>query len=214
MKIYNLSRSRCGRKIHRSVFQHNANFDLITHFINQKHLTSYKSTDEQSSVGSLACKFNKTLDNLNSSSFEKDDQQTSKKGCDVFEDSLVADRVVEIDRSVAMSDSCSSFSSHSGRLEMLKKDTTKTSSGLPLDKSSGGNFIRDKFFDSARQFEKEQRRRKAAKKYVAGMKPIKIMDRSMQTSSSDGDSATSPMSNQNTSVSVDYVVASAYRPFT
>ncbi|XP_065216209.1 uncharacterized protein LOC135842599 isoform X2 [Planococcus citri] len=208
MKIYNLSRSRCGRKIHRSVFQHNANFDLITHFINQKHLTSYKSLDEQSSTGGLSCRFNKTLDNLNESSCEKDGQQASKKGCDVFEDSLlVADRVAEIDRSVAMSDSCSSFSSHSGRLEMLKKDAMKSSNsnGLPSDKLSGGNFIRDKYFDSARQFEKEQRRRKAAKKYVGGMKPIKIMDRSMQTSSSDGDSAMSPTSNQNTSATTNPV---------
>lgn len=198
MKIYNLSKSRCGRKIHRSIFQNNANFDLITQFINQKHIASFKSDEQQQSVGSLTCKFNKTLDNLNVSSLEKISEldgrtETSKKGCDVFEDSLVADRTAP-DGSVAMSDSCSSFSSHSGRLDMLK-NTSKN--GLPLE-GTGGEFLRDRYFDSAKQYEKEHRRRKTAKKYLAAVKPIKIMDRSVQTSSSDGDSTMSPTSNQMT----------------
>ncbi len=220
MKIYNLSKSQCGRKIHRSIFQNN--LDLISQFISHKHVggNAYSRSDEgsdSSSVGILNnCKFGKSqsenaaqsanlakITELESRN-DEDDHPREKKGCDIFEDSLLADRFND-HRSdlLALSDSCSSFSSHSGRLELIKQvdNLEDKEISLPSEKVRGANFIRNKYFDSAKQYEKEQKKRKLLKKYVANMKPIKIMDRSMQTSSSDADSAVSSTGNQKADVS-------------
>lgn len=193
------------------MFQNNVNFDLISQFISHKHVTNAFMPDDQQSVSGMNCKFNKTLENLNQSiSLEKIQETESKdyaresKGCDVFQDSLVADRnTIDKSDTCAISDSCSSFSSHSGRLELLKKVTNLEGKelSLPSERVRGAEFIRNKYFDSAKGFEKEHKKRKLMKKYAGGAKPIKIMDRSMQTSSSDADSATSPTSNQKNEVS-------------
>lgn len=248
MKIYNLSRSRCGRKIHRSVFQNNVNFDLITQFINQKH-NNYRASEsaagsQSNSVGCLSNnKFSKTYDNLNVSNVEKiseldtlpdDTSAVNRRKVNVFEDSLVADRNLtadEMDRSaaeeeMAMDDSCSSFSSHSGRLDLLKKidnlENKELTLPLPCANDSlrkagvsveaATDFLKKKYFESSRQFERELKKRKAAgKRYVSGIKPIKIMDRSMQTSSSDGDSVLSPTSTQKgDTVSIGFVGVGFY----
>lgn len=212
VKIYNLSKSQCGRKIHRSVFQNN--LDLISQFISHKHVSNVQRSDERDlSDGDIA----KAADSRQISTVEERNaeciNECENKGCDVFEDSLLGMDRVNIDRSdtLAMSDSCSSFSSHSGRIDLLKKQMDKLVDerkgvGLTVEKMRGGaEFLRNKYFDSTKQFEKEQKKRKLIKKYVENVKSIKIMDRSMQTSSSDADSASSPTSNQKTDVSLNLV---------
>lgn len=211
VKIYNLSKSQCGRKIHRSVFQNN--LDLISQFISHKHVSSVQRSDEGDwSEVDIA----KAADSRQISTVEEKvaecNNECENKGCDDFEDSLLVLDRVNIDRSdtLAMSDSCSSFSSHSGRIDLLKKQMDKLVDerkgvGLSRENMRGGaDFLRNKFFDSTKQFEKELKKRKSMKKYVENVKSIKIMDRSMQTSSSDADSATSPTSNQKTDVSLTF----------
>lgn len=212
MKIYNLSKSQCGRKIHRSVFQNN--LDLISQFISHKQVSSVRRSAEgvllaeaDASQGAES----RTIAEESPKGARCPDAECENRAVgDVFEDSLlVADRV-NVDRSdtLAMSDSCSSFSSHSGRVDVLKRQVEKLADerngvGPAAEKRRGGaEFLRNKYFDSAKQFEKELKKRKLMKKYAEGVKSIKIMDRSMQTSSSDADSASSPGSNPKDDVSM------------
>lgn len=203
VKIYNLSKSQCGRKIHRSVFQNNVNFDLISQFISQKHIANAGKSDER--LGRFS---SKTVDNLNQSSSTNlgciEEQKVEdvavheNKGCDIFQDSLVSNRNSPVDKSndaFAVTDSCSSFSSHSGRFE--SKETRDI--GLPSDRNSRcTEFARNKYFESAKSVDRElHKKRKFGRKCA-----IKIMDRSMQTSSSDADSAISPPGSTNNEVSL------------
>lgn len=210
VKLYNLSKSQCGRKIHRSVFQNN--LDLISQFISHKHVSDVQRSDE----GDLSeADIAKAADSRQISIVEEKvaecNNECENKGCDNFEDSLLMFDRVNIDRSdtLAMSDSCSSFSSHSGRIDLLRKQMDKLEDerkgvGLTVENMRGGaEFLRNKYFDSTKQFEKELKKRKLIKKYMENVKSIKIMDRSMQTSSSDADSASSPTGNQKTDVSMD-----------
>lgn len=210
MKLYSLSKSQCGRKIHRSVFQNNINFDLIRQFISNKHVVNEFNPDIQQSLCGMNSKFSKTVENLSQSTNLEKILETGvsnciheNKVCDVFEDSLVGERFEEVGSDAyAMSDSCSSFSSHSGRIELLKKITNLEGKelSLPSETIRCSDFIRNKYFEKSKAFEKESKKRKMMKKYVNASKPVKIMDKSMQTSSSDADSAISPTSNKKSEV--------------
>lgn len=134
---------------------------------------------------------------------EKNIDAFDYKQCDIFEDSLVTDRNnADKLNTLEMNDSCSSFSSHSGR-DLMKKicNIENKEISLPSENVGYGNFVRNKYFDCSKQYEKELKKRKIIKKYVGNMKSVKIMDRSIQTSSSDADSSVSPTGNQKNEVS-------------